>query len=100
MADRKTQGAQTQEIERRAYELYLERGGGDGHDLDDWIQAERELGRHTEKSQLGSQVGSQFEPRRTVERSSERPSERSSGERSADRSSWSDSLNATTGKRL
>ena len=56
MADRKTQGAQTQEIERRAYELYLERGGGDGHDLDDWIQAERELGRHTEKSQLGSQL--------------------------------------------
>ena len=31
------------EIERRAYELHLARGAGDGHDLDDWIQAEREL---------------------------------------------------------
>ncbi len=100
MVERKTQGAPTQEIERRAYELYLERGGGDGHDLDDWIQAEREVGRQTEKGQLGAQGGSQFEPRRTVERSAERPSERGSGERSADRGSVSNSLNATTGKRL
>ena len=27
----------------RAYELYLARGGGDGRDFDDWIEAEREL---------------------------------------------------------
>jgi hypothetical protein len=32
-----------EDIERRAYELHLARGAGDGHDLDDWIQAEREL---------------------------------------------------------
>jgi hypothetical protein len=31
------------EIARRAYELYESRGGGDGADLDDWLQAEREL---------------------------------------------------------
>jgi hypothetical protein len=31
------------EIAARAYELYLEHGGDDGHDLDDWLQAEREL---------------------------------------------------------
>jgi hypothetical protein len=31
------------EIARRAYELYQERGGEDGHDVDDWLQAEREL---------------------------------------------------------
>jgi len=31
------------DIARRAYELYLARGGEDGHDVDDWIQAEREL---------------------------------------------------------
>jgi hypothetical protein len=31
------------EVARRAYGLYLERGGGDGHDVDDWAQAEREL---------------------------------------------------------
>jgi hypothetical protein len=30
-------------IERRAYSLYLARGAEDGHDIDDWLQAEREL---------------------------------------------------------
>jgi hypothetical protein len=33
------------EIRRRAYELYLERGEQPGCDLDDWLQAERELQR-------------------------------------------------------
>jgi hypothetical protein len=31
------------EIRIRAYEIYMERGGQPGHDLDDWIQAEREI---------------------------------------------------------
>jgi len=31
------------EIRRRAYEIYLERGQQPGRDLDDWLQAEREL---------------------------------------------------------
>ena len=31
------------QVERRAYELYLERGCADGHDLADWFAAEREL---------------------------------------------------------
>jgi hypothetical protein len=30
-------------IAQRAYEFYQARGGGDGNDLDDWLQAEREL---------------------------------------------------------
>lgn len=30
-------------IAHRAYELYLTRGQTDGHDLDDWLQAEQEL---------------------------------------------------------
>jgi hypothetical protein len=30
-------------IARRAYELYEARGRGPGYDLDDWLQAEREL---------------------------------------------------------
>ena len=30
-------------IRRRAYELYVERGGGPGRDIEDWLQAEREL---------------------------------------------------------
>jgi hypothetical protein len=35
--------ASEREIERRAYEIYLERGEQLGRDLDDWLQAEREL---------------------------------------------------------
>jgi hypothetical protein len=31
------------DIARRAYGLYLTRGGEPGHDVDDWLQAEREL---------------------------------------------------------
>jgi Protein of unknown function (DUF2934) len=31
------------DIARRAFELYCERGGQDGHDADDWLAAEREL---------------------------------------------------------
>jgi hypothetical protein len=32
-----------EKIRPRAYEKYIKRGGTDGRDLDDWIQAEREL---------------------------------------------------------
>jgi len=31
------------DIARRAFELYCERGSAHGHDLDDWLNAEREL---------------------------------------------------------
>jgi hypothetical protein len=30
-------------IAARAYELYMERGGGEGQALDDWLSAEREV---------------------------------------------------------
>ena len=30
-------------IARRAYQIHLDRGGAHGHDLDDWLQAEREI---------------------------------------------------------
>lgn len=32
-----------EQIARRAYEIWLARGGGDGHDQNDWQQAEHEL---------------------------------------------------------
>jgi hypothetical protein len=35
--------APDEEIRRRAYEIYLERGEQPGRELDDWLQAEREL---------------------------------------------------------
>jgi hypothetical protein len=31
-------------VARRAYDLYLSRGGVHGQDLDDWLQAEHEMG--------------------------------------------------------
>jgi hypothetical protein len=34
-----------EEIRSRAYRRYLERGGSDGQDFDDWLEAERELKR-------------------------------------------------------
>ncbi len=32
-------------VAKRAYEIYQNRGGTDGADLDDWLEAERELKR-------------------------------------------------------
>jgi hypothetical protein len=34
-----------EDIRLRAYEIYLERGEQAGHELEDWLQAERELER-------------------------------------------------------
>jgi hypothetical protein len=30
-------------IRQRAHEIYLERGGEDGSEMDDWLQAEQEI---------------------------------------------------------
>ena len=32
-----------EQIRQRAYQLFEERGMVDGHDLDDWLQAEQEI---------------------------------------------------------
>jgi hypothetical protein len=32
-----------EEIELRAHQIYIERGGAHGQDMEDWLQAEREL---------------------------------------------------------
>jgi hypothetical protein len=43
------------EIERRAYQLYEERGKVEGHAQDDWLQAEHELrARKTAAEQSGA----------------------------------------------
>jgi hypothetical protein len=44
-ADKATPGGilSQEQVARRAYELYLSRGRRHGADLDDWLQAEREL---------------------------------------------------------
>ena len=41
--DRSLDLTREEKIRRRAYEIYLERGGDPGHDLEHWLQAEREL---------------------------------------------------------
>ena len=42
-----------EEIRRRAYEIYLGRGQQPGTELDDWLQAEQELGRCQIVEELG-----------------------------------------------
>ena len=32
-----------EQIRQRAHEIYLQRGGEDGSELDDWLQAEQEI---------------------------------------------------------
>jgi len=41
------------EIRERAFEIHIERGGIHGCDLDDWVQAERELQEKYNKSNDG-----------------------------------------------
>jgi hypothetical protein len=36
-------GPSEEDIRRRAYQRYVERGGSNGTDFEDWLQAEREL---------------------------------------------------------
>ena len=40
-----------EEIERRAYDLYQQRGAAPGQHLDDWLRAERELRELRERQQ-------------------------------------------------
>jgi hypothetical protein len=39
-----------EEIRRRAYELYEERGREDGHDVEDWLRAEAEISGGSERA--------------------------------------------------
>ena len=41
--DEVLEGPTHDEIEIRAYERYLERGASDGDEVNDWLEAEREL---------------------------------------------------------
>ena len=41
--ERLLDSSREEQIRRRAYEIYLARGEEHGHDIEDWLQAEREL---------------------------------------------------------
>jgi hypothetical protein len=43
MAARESAGVSEADIARRAFAIFCERGGQHGRDLDDWLQAKREL---------------------------------------------------------
>jgi hypothetical protein len=48
------------EIGRRAYEIYLERGGLPGHELENWLQAEREI--ESEADFMRATIGEKHRP--------------------------------------
>lgn len=39
----------SERIALRAYEIYLERGGNHGQDLEDWLEAERQMSERAER---------------------------------------------------
>jgi hypothetical protein len=41
--ERSLRSTREQEIRNRAYEIYLQRGAQPGYEVEDWLQAEREL---------------------------------------------------------
>jgi hypothetical protein len=42
-SERLLKSTHEQEIRNRAYEIYLQRGAGSGYEVEDWLQAEREV---------------------------------------------------------
>jgi hypothetical protein len=48
-----------EKIEKRAYELYLQRGGTHGYAIDDWLQAEKET-RGGPQPQPKKKIGKKF----------------------------------------
>jgi hypothetical protein len=52
--------AVTEDIEFRAYQLYLGRGASHGHDLDDWLQAERQVLEALKKEKTSLRVALAF----------------------------------------
>ena len=42
-SERSLASSREDEIRTRAYEIFLQRGGQPGYELEDWLQAEREL---------------------------------------------------------
>jgi hypothetical protein len=61
-----TKPSETQ-IEQRAYELYLERGCEHGRDMEDWLEAERELTELAELRAVETELAADEEPFRESE---------------------------------
>lgn len=50
----------TEDIERRAYHNYLGRGAADGYDLEDWLQAERQVLEELKKNKASLRLALAF----------------------------------------
>jgi hypothetical protein len=50
----------TEDIALRAYHIYVGRGGTDGHDLDDWLQAERQVLEELKKNRASLRLALAF----------------------------------------
>lgn len=61
---RETRMPASEDVARRAYELFQARGGEPGHELEHWLEAERELSRTS-----SSEAHEQSRPRRDREQS-------------------------------
>jgi hypothetical protein len=58
MAQANKNSPSQEQIERRAYEIYLQRGGTDGFDIEDWNTAEQQLKSEMDNSDpAASKVG-------------------------------------------
>ena len=63
MVDHQDRTISREELEKRAYELYLQRGAEHGHDEEDWLLAETQLseertrGRETSESSKAQSAG-------------------------------------------
>ncbi|MFY9802022.1 MAG: DUF2934 domain-containing protein [Candidatus Acidiferrales bacterium] len=49
-------------IERRAYEIYIERGSADGNDMADWLAAEEELMARAEEAEAAKTPPGDLKP--------------------------------------
>jgi len=50
MSDEQAKAPSREQIELHAYQIYTERGRLEGHDLADWLKAERELTRESQSA--------------------------------------------------
>ena len=48
-----TQQLDMERIQERAHQLYMDRGQEPGHELDDWLQAEREVAEQKPERRVG-----------------------------------------------
>jgi hypothetical protein len=61
--------ATDEEVARRAYALFLQRGGSHGGDVDDWLEAERQL--KSESSRLSTRTGAKRVVKKVKDRAPE-----------------------------